>query len=685
MRLFSLVACVVLLPGWLHAEEKAAQPLFIARPDAFQTLVNPNCSHCVDEAKRRAKDLRDDDAVLCWLRGYYEGGAIPHRFFLNPYRVISDSYGVFVYDADAGYSRGFAPSYLFTFHGWRNGVMVMRHKDGTLFSCLSGVAFDGPRKGQRLTPVPTLVSTWGEWMQRYPDAVTYHMFDKYQPVELLMSAHEDSVKTRAQADPRLPAQDQVLGVWTGKTARAYPIAQLEKEGFLRENFDGMDVVVLWDSRTRTASAFRPIASQPRKYKGPQPNEEGVSPPNPGEPLPKGTQELPPRKLTLGAGTTRPEVRAIDRETKSSWDIAGRAIDGEMKGWTLEWVDSVQCQWFAWAAEYPATTIYAARQAKAQAPTKEQAENKVKEVAGTAEFLRVLPKPFATLQAIDPARHTVTLLLEGEKVAKVWPIEPDAEIKIAGWWGRLEQFKPGQRVWVWLKLDRKKNPIGVAMLADEASEQDIHTKGPADPAAFERSRGEQRAWLRARWETEGLPASLTFHHLFSGEMEVMVDHEGMRWARSLHNGNVVHIQADPPIKAVVKRVTPWRERTQLRLVVGELQSSELRLGQRLKVKMTPPSAEVENSPYPPDIDEPRTPSERVEWFLASIYCTCGVNKNVCTGHFYTLASCNPNGCGLPNATRDELRGMIDKGLTDRQIWDKLTASRGPWMLSPHLLP
>src|SRR5919109_2726218 len=140
---------------------QAPVPPVVARPDAFKTLVNPECSHCVDEAKRRATELRDDDRVLCWVRGYSDGGAIPFRFFLNPYRVISDTYGVFVYDPDAGYARGFAPSLDFTFHGWRNGVMVMKHKDGTLYSCLTGVAFDGPRKGDRLRPVPTVTTDWG--------------------------------------------------------------------------------------------------------------------------------------------------------------------------------------------------------------------------------------------------------------------------------------------------------------------------------------------------------------------------------------------------------------------------------------------------------------------------------------------------------------------------------------------
>src|SRR5579871_3593338 len=132
--------------------------VLLAKPDAYKTLVNPACSHCRDEAKRRAGELKDSERVLCWTRGYSEGGAIPIRFFLNPYRVISDSYGVFVYDPDAGYARGFAPSFEFRFHGWRNGVMVMKHADGTLYSCLTGLAFEGPRKGTRLKPIATLVS-----------------------------------------------------------------------------------------------------------------------------------------------------------------------------------------------------------------------------------------------------------------------------------------------------------------------------------------------------------------------------------------------------------------------------------------------------------------------------------------------------------------------------------------------
>src|SRR5215470_11438414 len=64
-------------------------------------------------------------------------------------------------------------------------------------------------------------------------------------------------------------------------------------------------------------------------------------------------------------------------------------------------------------------------------------DQVKEIAGTSEFLRSVPKHFATLKAVDSARHRVTLLIDGEKLPKVWPLTPDAEIKVTGWWGRLE--------------------------------------------------------------------------------------------------------------------------------------------------------------------------------------------------------------------------------------------------------
>ena len=324
-------------------------------------------------------------------------------------------------------------------------------------------------------------------------------------------------------------------------------------------------------------------------------------------------------------------------------------------------------------------------ARAAAPPVRSTDRIIREVAGTAEFLRSLPKEFATLVRVDPKGRTVTLRFEGKKEERVWPLTADAEIKIDGWWGRLDQLGAGGRVWVWLTTDRKKQPKAVAMIADDISQQDIRGDGKASKKEVEDRRARQRAALRKRWLSEGLPGTLSFVHLFSGEAEVMLDHEAMRWGRSLRRGDRITLATDPPISCVVKEVRPWRERTQVRLVAKAIDLSDLKLGERVGLRMPAPSAAVEASKYPPDIDLPRPREERVSWFLASVYCTCGVRGDTCTGHFYTLASCNPNGCGQPNAVRKRLGQLIDKGLTDRQVFDKLLDEEGPGLLQPHLLP
>jgi hypothetical protein len=663
-----LVVCAALWAVPPGLAESA--PVVIARPEAFETLVNPQCSHCRDEAKRRAGELRDDDQILCWIRGYSDGGAIPMRFFLNPYRVISDTYGVFVSDPDAGFARGFAPSLDFRFHGWRNGVMVMKHKDGTLYSCLTGNAFEGPRKGDRLKPVPTLVSAWGWWLKHYPQNVAYHMFDKYKAIELPDKPHPDSLASRAPVDNRLPVETLVLGVSDGKNARAYRLADVEKAGLVQDQVGDQAWVILWSPATKTAAAYLPVATSP-----------------------KATGEMA-KNMTLQLDGKNADAPFRDMATGSRWDIAGRAVEGELKGWTLTWLDGVQVKWFAWSAEYPQTTVYTA--AKGDKTESAPAE-KMQEIAGSAEFLRAVPKKFARLEAVDAARRTVTLLIEGETMAKTWPLTPDAEIKVQGWWGRLEHLTRGDRVWAWLKLDRRKEPVAIFMLADELSEQDIHgkkvfvqtaggkTRLTLDQASFESRRSEQQKVLRKLWTEEGLPGTVAFMHVYSGELDYLLDHEAMRWGRSLQPGDVVQLQSDPAIKAVVKTVKPWRERTALRLVVKGIEAADLVNGQRLRLKMTPPAREVQEALLPPDLDRPRSPEERVEWFLASLYCTCKIGGDGCTGHFYTLASCNPNACGMPRMMRKRLAGLIDMGLTDRQIFEELYKERGQELLRPHLMP
>ena len=330
-------ACLALLVALVPAVPVGAEgPKLIEAPAAFPTLVNPNCSHCKDEAKRRQGELKDDERVLCWIRGKYDGGAIPFRFFLNRYRVISDTYGVFVHDPDAGFARAFAPSLDFTFHGWRNGVLVMKHKDGTLYSALSGRAFAGPKKGSRLEAVPALQSNWGWWLKRYPDTVAYHLYARYKPEAAAAQPNASSLRSRGKADPRLPAGERVLGVVVGKEARAYRIADLKKAGVIRDRLGDVALCILYHEKTAAAAAYDAVA-----VRGKQGADRASN-------------------VTLEADTTDRDAPFVDRKTGSRFDVTGRCVSGQLKGRLLRWLDGTEVKWFAWAAEYPQTTVYAGK-------------------------------------------------------------------------------------------------------------------------------------------------------------------------------------------------------------------------------------------------------------------------------------------------------------------------------------
>src|SRR5207249_4654726 len=141
-------------------------------------------------------------------------------------------------------------------------------------------------------------------------------------------------------------------------------------GLIVDRVGGADRVILWQPSTHTAAAYLPLASPPK-------------------------QGAKSRAVTLRGDDKDADAPFVDTQTGSRWDVAGRAVSGELKGWTLAWLDGVQVKWCAWAAEYPTTTIHAP-------PDNKSLDKKVREIACTAEFLGKVPKHFAKLEAVDAA-------------------------------------------------------------------------------------------------------------------------------------------------------------------------------------------------------------------------------------------------------------------------------------------
>ena len=294
--------------------------------DEIVPITGPPCSYC---STQHVKSLiQGDDRVIAWLRAAHNGGAFPIRLFLAGPRVVNDTYGLFFYDPDGGYVAAYEKDYGYKFHGWRNGVMVVSGEDGTLWSALTGRAIRGPQAGKQLSRIPSLVTNWNYWLMLHPESTTYDLFDgkKYGSTPLPKEMSKEARESRTQTDDRLDLAQDVLGIEFANSQRAYPLPNDQARACFLDEVDGEAVAVFWYGNTKTAVAFN------RRLNG--------------------------QTLTFYADKISPESAPFkDKETGTRWSVAGRGIDGPLRGQELTWAKSIQCRWHAWSSEYPQTTVF----------------------------------------------------------------------------------------------------------------------------------------------------------------------------------------------------------------------------------------------------------------------------------------------------------------------------------------
>ncbi len=307
-------------------EEKPHQTeSIVAKPDLFEPLTEPPCSYCVNQSLKQI--VKDDDVVLAWIRGQHNGGAMPLRHFIAAPRVVNDTYGLFFYDPDGAFVSAFKKDYGYRFYGWRGGVMVVQGPDKTLWSALSGRAIEGPQAGAKLERIPSMLTTWKHWLMLHPESTAYDLFDgnKYPTAELPSGVSNDALASIGSVDSRLEKFSMVIGIEGDTEQTALTLEGLGDRNCRMTTVDNQNVAVFWYGPTKTAVAF--------------------------------VAEVDGQKLTFYADSISPETAPFkDRETGTRWTLAGRAVDGKLRGTELEWKPSIACRWYAWSHEYPQTKL-----------------------------------------------------------------------------------------------------------------------------------------------------------------------------------------------------------------------------------------------------------------------------------------------------------------------------------------
>ncbi len=223
-----------------------------------------------------------------------------------------------------------------------NSDLVMYDRQTrSLWPQLAGHAVAGALTGRELDAFPVQTVSWVEWRRAHPDGwVLSRDTGHRRSYGTNPYPGYDDVESRpflfdGKVDGRLTAKTKVVGIAADGAALAIPHTTLVRERVVEPTLAGAPLVVWFEPGTASALDRARVAS------GRDAGATGVFKP-----------VLDGRRLHFS-----PEKDGfIDQETRSRWNVLGRAVSGPLAGRSLTAVAHVDSFWFAWAAFRPTTMV-----------------------------------------------------------------------------------------------------------------------------------------------------------------------------------------------------------------------------------------------------------------------------------------------------------------------------------------
>ena len=195
--------------------------------------------------------------------------------------------------------------------------------------------------GTRLETLPSQVVSFRDFKSAFPQGTVMlgHLSPgnyNYNPYYGYDSGDRPSGFFTDELDTRLRATERVVGIQFGGEVRAYPFEELAKDRVVNEMVGGKSIVIFYEP-TAISPLDQTIVSDSRSV-----GAASVFLPSVGD-----------QDLTFNVI----DGAFLDRQTGSTWNILGQAVDGRLKGQRLQPLFNMQSFWFYWAAISPETTIY----------------------------------------------------------------------------------------------------------------------------------------------------------------------------------------------------------------------------------------------------------------------------------------------------------------------------------------
>jgi hypothetical protein len=229
----------------------------------------------------------------------------------------------------------------------RNSDLVMWDRQTeTLWQQITGEGIVGELAGTQLEFVPLGIVSWEDVQQRFPDGkvlsrdtglVTTYGRNPYVGYD--RGRLGGAFLFDGEVDERYPAFERVVGLRVGDATKAYPFTTIAEERAVNDVVAGEPVLVVWGAGDTASALDANDVSNGR---------------NVGTGL-AYLRELDGQVLTFEPND---DDTFTDLETRSTWDLLGKATAGPLDGKHLTTAVHTNELWFAWAAFNPDAPVYA---------------------------------------------------------------------------------------------------------------------------------------------------------------------------------------------------------------------------------------------------------------------------------------------------------------------------------------
>ena len=146
-----------------------------------------------------------------------------------------------------------------------NGLVMYDRETGSLWSQVTGQAVDGRLKGEELTILPALQTTWERWLSDHPNTLVLDKRGRYfsDTYGGYYTNSSRGILGETRQDDRLHPKELVVGVTIGGSSKAYPFTALESTPVVNDVLNGVPLLLSFDRDSATGVALNPVVEGKR--------------------------------------------------------------------------------------------------------------------------------------------------------------------------------------------------------------------------------------------------------------------------------------------------------------------------------------------------------------------------------------------------------------------------------------